>query len=287
MSCSETPGATTGGAGVCSGAAAESGAETASQCGDRTAKPELVPGGGAKDPGATGGPPNDNKAYLSIPKYYALDRRFGKVEPVVGLRQHLATRKRVSAEKLGVIAANVLYLAHRGYPDYPLATQGDLAMEAFIRGLTSTDLRQSQTPTRLRLRRVSMTELLGRTAGGCPEAVWDPDTDLEWEEPWHPTLKWEEPKCPTPKWKEPEHPAPRRREPERPAPRRRKPERLAPRRRKPERPAPRRRKPERPAPRRRKPVRPVPRKGEPSIQHPEGGRPSIQSPKGDRLSIQS
>ncbi|MGH0127559.1 UNVERIFIED_CONTAM: hypothetical protein FKN15_031313 [Acipenser sinensis] len=84
----------------------------------------------------------------------ALDRRFGRVEPAVGLRQHLATRIRGPREKLGVLAADVLYLALRGYPDYPPATQGDLAMEAFVRGLTPNALCQQvrlDTPTSLEL----------------------------------------------------------------------------------------------------------------------------------------
>ncbi|MGH0153618.1 UNVERIFIED_CONTAM: hypothetical protein FKN15_026902 [Acipenser sinensis] len=84
----------------------------------------------------------------------ALDRRFGRVEPAVGLRQRLATRIRGPGEKLGVLAADVLYLARRGYPDYPPATQGDLAMEAFVRGLTPNALRQQvrlAAPTSLEL----------------------------------------------------------------------------------------------------------------------------------------
>ncbi|MGH0129364.1 UNVERIFIED_CONTAM: hypothetical protein FKN15_043515 [Acipenser sinensis] len=50
--------------------------------------------------------------------------------------------------------ADVLYLARRGYPDYPPATQGDLAMEAFVRGLTPNALRQQvrlAAPTSLEL----------------------------------------------------------------------------------------------------------------------------------------
>ncbi|MBN3277282.1 ZMYM1 protein, partial [Polyodon spathula] len=62
----------------------------------------------------------------------ALDRRFGRIEPVVGLLRSLATWIRGPREKLGVLAADVLNLAWWGYPDYPPATQGDLAMEAFV-----------------------------------------------------------------------------------------------------------------------------------------------------------
>ncbi|MGH0178499.1 UNVERIFIED_CONTAM: hypothetical protein FKN15_077508, partial [Acipenser sinensis] len=72
----------------------------------------------------------------------ALQRRFGQVESAVSLRDRLATRKRVSGEKLGILAADTKYLARRGYPGLPPAVQEDLAMEAFIRGLNPTALRQ-------------------------------------------------------------------------------------------------------------------------------------------------
>ncbi|MGH0159399.1 UNVERIFIED_CONTAM: hypothetical protein FKN15_037244 [Acipenser sinensis] len=72
----------------------------------------------------------------------ALQRRFGQVESAVSLRNLLATRKRASGEKLGILAADTKYLARRGYPGLPPAVQEDLAMEAFIRGLNPTALRQ-------------------------------------------------------------------------------------------------------------------------------------------------
>ncbi|MGH0164253.1 UNVERIFIED_CONTAM: hypothetical protein FKN15_069232 [Acipenser sinensis] len=74
----------------------------------------------------------------------ALERRFGRVEPAVGLRLQLANRTRAPGEKLGVLAADVRYLARRGYPTFPPATQEDLAVEAFVRGLTPTALRQQK-----------------------------------------------------------------------------------------------------------------------------------------------
>ncbi|RXM30458.1 hypothetical protein EOD39_1942 [Acipenser ruthenus] len=43
---------------------------------------------------------------------------------------------------LGILAADVRYLARRGFPDFPPATQDDLAMEVFVRGLTPTVLCQ-------------------------------------------------------------------------------------------------------------------------------------------------
>ncbi|MGH0135255.1 UNVERIFIED_CONTAM: hypothetical protein FKN15_057299 [Acipenser sinensis] len=72
----------------------------------------------------------------------ALQHRFGQVESAVSLRDRLAIRKRASGEKLGILAADTKYLARRGYPGLPPAVQEDLAMEAFIRGLNPTALRQ-------------------------------------------------------------------------------------------------------------------------------------------------
>ncbi|MGH0133037.1 UNVERIFIED_CONTAM: hypothetical protein FKN15_036199 [Acipenser sinensis] len=50
----------------------------------------------------------------------------------------------------------------------------------------------------------------GHEKESCPEAIWNPDTDLEWVEPERPTPKWEEPKRPVPRSGEPERPVPRR-----------------------------------------------------------------------------
>ncbi|MGH0176665.1 UNVERIFIED_CONTAM: hypothetical protein FKN15_073387 [Acipenser sinensis] len=72
----------------------------------------------------------------------ALQRHFGKAESAVSLRHHLTTRKRGSGEKLGILAADTRYLLQRGYPGLPPAVQEDLEMEAFIRGLNPTTLRQ-------------------------------------------------------------------------------------------------------------------------------------------------
>ncbi|MGH0162879.1 UNVERIFIED_CONTAM: hypothetical protein FKN15_043817 [Acipenser sinensis] len=49
----------------------------------------------------------------------ALERRFGRSEPAVGFRQQLAVRTRRPEDRLGVLAADVLYLARRVYPDQP------------------------------------------------------------------------------------------------------------------------------------------------------------------------
>ncbi|MGH0134532.1 UNVERIFIED_CONTAM: hypothetical protein FKN15_054424 [Acipenser sinensis] len=60
----------------------------------------------------------------------------------------------------------------------------------------------------------------GHEEQSCPEADWDPETDLEWEEPERPLPRREEPEHPAPRRGEPECPAPKRGEPERPAPKR-------------------------------------------------------------------
>ncbi|MGH0120774.1 UNVERIFIED_CONTAM: hypothetical protein FKN15_027140 [Acipenser sinensis] len=60
----------------------------------------------------------------------------------------------------------------------------------------------------------------GHEEDSWPEADWNPDMDLEDEDPERPTPKWEEPECPVPRRGEPERPAPRRGEPECPQPKR-------------------------------------------------------------------
>ncbi|MGH0151371.1 UNVERIFIED_CONTAM: hypothetical protein FKN15_020120 [Acipenser sinensis] len=91
----------------------------------------------------------DSQAVLT-----ALDRRFGSTEPAVNLRQRLASRSRQPGEKLGVFAAEVRYLARKGYPTFTAEAQEDLATEAFLRGLTPESLRQHvrlSAPTSLEL----------------------------------------------------------------------------------------------------------------------------------------
>ncbi|MGH0165846.1 UNVERIFIED_CONTAM: hypothetical protein FKN15_049951 [Acipenser sinensis] len=80
----------------------------------------------------------------------ALERRFGRVEPTVGLRLQLANCTRAPGGKLGILAADVRYLARRGYPTFPPATQEDLAVEAFtadtkpgLQGEASPDLQRT------------------------------------------------------------------------------------------------------------------------------------------------
>ncbi|RXM29264.1 hypothetical protein EOD39_8968 [Acipenser ruthenus] len=62
----------------------------------------------------------------------ALERRFGRSEPAVGFRQQLAVRMRRPEERLGVLSADVLYLARRVYPDQLPVVHQHFATEAFI-----------------------------------------------------------------------------------------------------------------------------------------------------------
>lgn len=72
----------------------------------------------------------------------ALERRFGNTTPAVVMRQRFNERVRAPGEKLGVFAAELRYLAQRGFPDFDDATRLVLTKEAFIRGLLPLPLRQ-------------------------------------------------------------------------------------------------------------------------------------------------
>ena len=74
--------------------------------------------------------------------FRALKRRFGSTTPAVVMRQRFNDRVRESGEKLGVFAAELRYLAQRGFPDFDDATRLVLTKEAFIRGLLPLPLRQ-------------------------------------------------------------------------------------------------------------------------------------------------
>ncbi|RXM98469.1 hypothetical protein EOD39_13086 [Acipenser ruthenus] len=52
------------------------------------------------------------------------------------MRQRLASRNRRPREKVGVFAAEIRYLPRKGYPHFTTEVQEDLAMEAFLWGLT-------------------------------------------------------------------------------------------------------------------------------------------------------
>ena len=71
-----------------------------------------------------------------------LERRFGNTTPAVVIRQRFNERVRAPGEKLGVFAAELRYLAQRGFPDFDDATRLVLTKEAFIRGLLPPPLRQ-------------------------------------------------------------------------------------------------------------------------------------------------
>ncbi|MGH0132156.1 UNVERIFIED_CONTAM: hypothetical protein FKN15_034862 [Acipenser sinensis] len=118
----------------------------------------------------------DSQAVLT-----ALDRRFGSAEPAVNLRQRLASRSRQPGEKLGVFAAEVRYLARKGYPTFTAEAQEDLATEAFLRGLTPESLRQhvrlsAPTSLELALKQAKVVEevleegTLTRTSGRNPDS---------------------------------------------------------------------------------------------------------------------
>lgn len=72
----------------------------------------------------------------------ALERRFGNTTPAVVIRQRFNERVRAPGEKLGVFAAELRYLAQRGFPDFDEVTRLVLTKEAFIRGLLPPPLRQ-------------------------------------------------------------------------------------------------------------------------------------------------
>ena len=72
----------------------------------------------------------------------ALKSRFGSTTPAVVMRQRFNERVRESGEKLGVFAAELRYVAQRGFPDFDDATCLVLTKEAFIRGLLPLPLRQ-------------------------------------------------------------------------------------------------------------------------------------------------
>lgn len=72
----------------------------------------------------------------------ALERRFGNTTPAVVMRQRFNERVRAPGEKLGVFAAELRFLAQKGFPDFDDATRMVLTKEAFIHGLLPPPLRQ-------------------------------------------------------------------------------------------------------------------------------------------------
>ena len=72
----------------------------------------------------------------------ALQRRFGQRLFTDQSREQLASRHRQEGESLGTFAADVQLHAQRGYPQFHTAAQEELALHAFLRGLTPERLRQ-------------------------------------------------------------------------------------------------------------------------------------------------
>ena len=72
----------------------------------------------------------------------ALERRFGQHRSTDEKREQLAGRQRHVGERLGTFAADVQLYAQQGYPHFDAATQAELALHAFLRGLTPERLRQ-------------------------------------------------------------------------------------------------------------------------------------------------
>lgn len=71
-----------------------------------------------------------------------LKRRFGKRTSTDQVRDQLAHRHRTEGEALGVYAADVRYYTEQGYPTFDPPACEELALSAFIRGLTPEKLRE-------------------------------------------------------------------------------------------------------------------------------------------------
>ena len=72
----------------------------------------------------------------------ALQRRFGQRVVTGHRRDLLSTRRRREGERLGAYAADLRLYAQRGYPDFPSAARDELALHAFLQGLTPPQLGQ-------------------------------------------------------------------------------------------------------------------------------------------------
>ena len=66
----------------------------------------------------------------------ALEQRFGKRVSKDNMRDQLTRRLRQEGETLGTYAADVRFYACRGYPMFEEAAREQLALGAFIHGLT-------------------------------------------------------------------------------------------------------------------------------------------------------
>ncbi|CAL9692670.1 unnamed protein product [Knipowitschia caucasica] len=71
-----------------------------------------------------------------------LERRFGKRLHAEESREQLSGLYRKEGENLGTFAANIQFHTQRGYPQFPVAARDELALHAFLQGLTPERLRQ-------------------------------------------------------------------------------------------------------------------------------------------------
>ncbi|KAJ8352180.1 hypothetical protein SKAU_G00236560 [Synaphobranchus kaupii] len=74
----------------------------------------------------------------------ALARRCGEVTLQIALKEQLQAKERWSGEKLALYAADVQRLTQRAYPQLTSPVKDSLALNAFLRGLRPTHLRQQQ-----------------------------------------------------------------------------------------------------------------------------------------------
>ncbi|CAL8370365.1 unnamed protein product [Boreogadus saida] len=71
-----------------------------------------------------------------------LERRFGKRVSKDNMQDQLTRRRRQEGETLGTYAADVRFYARRGYPTFEEAALEELALGAFIHGLTPERLKE-------------------------------------------------------------------------------------------------------------------------------------------------
>ena len=84
--------------------------------------------------------PHEQRDYLTLAA--ALERRFGQRISTEQMRDKLAHRRRMEGETLGAYAADVRYYTQRGYPTFAAAACEELALSAFIQGLTPERLKE-------------------------------------------------------------------------------------------------------------------------------------------------
>uniref|UniRef100_W5N3Y7 SCAN box domain-containing protein n=1 Tax=Lepisosteus oculatus TaxID=7918 RepID=W5N3Y7_LEPOC len=70
----------------------------------------------------------------------ALQLRFGVEEAPDLMWERLALQRRRPGERLGPVAADVMFLARRGYPTFPREAQREMALQAFLKALSPEEL---------------------------------------------------------------------------------------------------------------------------------------------------